>query len=248
MAAVLYIRQNDSGMSTGPPFSQSLMIDLDSRDVSSRGSHDQTRSNNMAYGSAASPSYAASNDNPALRNGVSADSQIRPGSWTAPSDSTLSMQARSQAPNSEVSRDSLSYSLHANGTRPVVERYSLGETVQKMSSSNSPEIKQSSQESDSTVINKDQDDITSMSSLPSDVASLSPAAPGQLSLPTAGVDANANAAAAANGDCCPPVIPLSASPGYNPPIYITKGSVVQANPVISNKKPPPQQEPVVLSV
>jgi hypothetical protein len=228
----------------------------------------------MAYASAAPPSYAPSSDNPVLQNGpvnhrlvhtpsqsiqlgTSADGEIRPGSRATPSDAQ-SMQSQSQALNPESPRNSLSYSLPANGARRVVERYSLEGTVQKPSSSNSAEIKQNNPES-TRIINKDQDDIPPMSSLPSEpVAILSPSAPRHPSLPIAGVGANANAAAVANGDYHPPIIPLSASPNYNPPIsprnraypqqpYITKGPAVQAmDPVFSNAQPPPRQEEICI--
>ncbi|KAJ7462306.1 hypothetical protein B0H11DRAFT_2175396 [Mycena galericulata] len=141
-------------------------------------------------------------------------------------------------------RSVVSYALPPGAARRVVERYSLDDPTQRAPSRASAETRptalESSQDPGKGIVRQ-----SPSQELP---ASLLPSAPRHPALPAVGVGAPSSKSTAPN--FVPPIMPLSASPGYNPPVspnlrayahqptYITPP--VAPNPVALST--PPQEE------
>lgn len=139
-------------------------------------------------------------------------------------------------------RSTVSYALPPGAAaRRVVERYSLEDTTQRAPSRASAETRlESIQDPPKPIVRQ-----SPSQEIP---ASLLPSAPRHPALPALGVGASSSKSSAPNFP--PPIMPLSASPGYNPPVspnprayaqqptYITPAAA--ANPIALST--PPQEE------
>ncbi|KAJ7497295.1 hypothetical protein FB451DRAFT_224499 [Mycena latifolia] len=153
---------------------------------------------------------------------------------TAPPDVQSLKSNQSQDPPRSV----VSYALPPGAARRVVERYSLEDTTQRAPSRASAETRP-------TALESNQDPAKGLlrqspsQELP---ASLLPSAPRHPALPALGVGASSSRSNALN--FTPPIMPLSASPGYNPPVSPNPRAYAHQPTYIT---PPPAPRPVALS-
>ncbi|KAG6837714.1 hypothetical protein H0H93_003516 [Arthromyces matolae] len=163
--------------------------------------------------------------------------QLQPQSTT--SGEFQSLVSQSQSLSQEPPRNTLSYALPSN-TRRVVERYSLDDNSQRASSRTSANVIPISTTSDTR-------NSISLSPL-TRTAPLPPGAARSIS-PSPGVGANGRNI---NNDY--PIMPLSASPSYNPPVapkhrvyaqqptYITPPTTPTPIQTVLSPRPPQQEE------
>lgn len=167
-----------------------------------------------------------------------------------------SHQSQSQLSQTEPTRSAVSYALPPGAARRVVERYSLDNDPQRATPS------RASEETRPTAVDSAQDPPKNRSGTPQAAlrntskerpSSLMPSTPRHPSLPAAGIGASSHNL---NGTSFhPPIMPLSASPGYTPPVspkhrvyaqqptYITPTPAPNPiNPVFSPTSPVPQEE------
>jgi hypothetical protein len=162
-------------------------------------------------------------------------------------------QERESAANdlqSQPQRNTLSYALPPGATRRVIERYSLDDNDQRAPS-------RSSNDTRATAINSPNDDTQSLRTKPPEERPASPAPsipPRHLAFPVTGVGTSN---VIVNG-ASPPIMPLSASPSYNPPVaskhrafpqqptYVTPPSTPVPVNTISPQKPPVLQEEICI--
>ncbi|KAL0072358.1 hypothetical protein AAF712_000121 [Marasmius tenuissimus] len=146
----------------------------------------------------------------------------------APSPATQagpSSQSFSQSPaqSKEQPRNGVSYSL-PQGSRRVVERYSLENPDRPASPSQPPGVSPEDVPRNSTFQSKRPADLTL------------PSAPRHPNLPSAGIGASTSTP---NGSASQPFMPLSASPTYSPPVSSRQRAYAQQPTFIQNVSPTP---------
>lgn len=145
---------------------------------------------------------------------VDSQYQQTPSRQSARSPGLLSTQSQSQEPQ----RTSLSYALPSGASRRVVERYSLDDNGQRTPSRASTETRP-------TVVESNQDTGRSRTNTPQPTrlnelqsrdrpVSILPATPRHPATPSSAASPNA----LGSNSQISPVMPLSASPAYNPPV------------------------------
>lgn len=277
MAAALHISRNDPTSNVHGLYPQPLLTDLDLRDnryptISSQSRRSTRQSAVLQDQSSLTTRDASIDDSSALyrrssdtTNGPSgrspseqqpsSSSQIQPQGWT--SQAMLSVPSRSPEP----SRGSVSYALPSGTARRVVDRYSLDDGGEIQQPAGSAETRQTGVESNNQTprSRSGTPQLTRPPSTSQDrTQSLLPNTPRHPSLPAAGIGSS-SPSGTSNGQF-PSIMPLAASPNYNPPVaprnraypqqptYITPtNSMNPMNPVYSPQQPPsrkPLQEEV----
>ncbi|KAJ7703200.1 hypothetical protein B0H17DRAFT_94477 [Mycena rosella] len=150
---------------------------------------------------------------------------------TAPPDVQSLKSNQSQEPPRSV----VSYALPPGAARRVVERYSLEDTAQRAPSRASAETRPTALESNQDPPNP----LLRQSPSQELPASLLPSAPRHPALP-----AGAGSSRTGLPNFTPPIMPLSASPGYNPPVSPNPRAYAHQPTYIT---PPPAPRPVALS-
>ncbi|KAF5386048.1 hypothetical protein D9615_002541 [Tricholomella constricta] len=151
-----------------------------------------------------------------------------------------SQQSQAQSQSLEPQRNALSYALPPGASRRVVERYSLDDNNQRTPSRGS---------ANGIPIGASQDIKNAPSQSLGDRSSILPPGAQRSTSPIAGIGAGGRV----NNDY--PIMPLSASPSYNPPVapkhrayaqqptYITPPTTpTPIKPSYSPRPPPPQEE------
>lgn len=181
---------------------------------------------------------------------VDSQYQQTPSRQSARSPGLLSTQSQSQEPQ----RTSLSYALPSGASRRVVERYSLEDNGQRAPSRASTETRP-------TLVESNQDTGRSRTNTPQPTrlnelqsrdrpVSILPATPRRPAAPSSSASPNA----LGGSSQFPPVMPLSASPTYNPPVapkhrtypqqptYITPPDAPNPINTVYSPSPPLQEE------
>jgi hypothetical protein len=237
MAATVHPARNDAGPSLYPR----VLID-------NRYPSPPQRASSMIFGAHDQSTW----DNPEpSRRTYQPSSNVGASVWTSTheypqSRATPDLQSQSQEPQ----RNTLSYALPPGAARRVVERYSLDDNEQRAPSRSSTDTR-------ATAVNPLNDDTPESlhTKLPEERAT-SPVlstTPRHLGLPATGVGTSN---LTVNG-ASPPIMPLSASPSYSPPIaskhrafpqqptYVTPPTTpVPINTVFSPRPPPAPQEEI----
>ncbi|CAA7263164.1 unnamed protein product [Cyclocybe aegerita] len=179
-------------------------------DVGANGLYSRVIMNDYDFGDNRYPTLAAP------PKGLQPDAQYthRPSSRQdrAPADSYSSPSDQSQEP-----QRSLSYALPPGAARRVVERYSLDDNVQRAPSRGSNETKP-------TFVESTQDTVTARSrpGTPQASRAMSPqpgrASPNPSTRRNPSQPPNPSPIGSPSGPQFPPIMPLSASPTYNPPV------------------------------
>ncbi|KAF8070156.1 hypothetical protein FPV67DRAFT_1668035 [Lyophyllum atratum] len=164
--------------------------------------------------------------------------QTRVSATSADLQSFRSQSQQSQSQSLEPPRNTLSYSLPSAASRRVVERYSLDDDSQRAPS-------RASANATPIAAFKDTNNLRPQS--PADHTSNLPAGAQRSTSPAAGIGAGGR-----NNDY--PIMPLSASPSYNPPVapkhrafaqqptYITPPTTPTPIKTVYSPRPPPQEE------
>lgn len=256
MAATLHPPRNEPGPSL---YSRALISDLDFND---NRYPSLTSPSPMVYG----PADRSAWDNSDLSRrtyelsnaAVSAwapeqptQQYLQPRSVGASADvQSLKSQTSQQTQSQEPQRSTLSYALPPGAARRVVERYSLGDNDRRASSRSSTDTRATAV----NPLNPLNDDAQPLpAKLPEDraISPMPSTTPRHPAIPAVGVDTSNVTPTRAS----PPIIPLSASPSYNPPIaskhrafpqqptYVTPPATpVPINTVFTPKQPVQQEE------
>ncbi|KAK0213054.1 hypothetical protein DFS33DRAFT_1249965 [Desarmillaria ectypa] len=162
--------------------------------------------------------------------------------------SDLSSIKSSQSPSQEPPRSQVSYALPQGASRRVVERYSLDDNTQHAPSRAQEDTRQ-------PPVDASPQGRGTLPRLPSQepIAGPIPSTPRHPALPVSGAVASPSYTAAMS----PAIIPLSATPGYAPPVsqrlrvYAQQPTFINqstnpnpVNPVYSPTPPPPRQEEI----
>ncbi|KAF4621209.1 hypothetical protein D9613_000674 [Agrocybe pediades] len=268
MAAALHPLRNDTG--SNALYSRSIMNEFDfAGDNRYPALTTRSRSPQPAPPSAASPSWEDANPSERLRSGANYDSSRLSSSW-AKSAAEQPSQTDSQYPqrpssrqeavssnadqSQEQPRSSLSYALPPGVSRRVVERYSLDDNGQRPRSSRTSDTKP-------TITGPVQDAAvprgqSSLQQSPPAASSQGRTSPMLASNPRAPSvpPATSPESIASPVSQLPSMMPLSASPAYNPPVspnhrayaqqptYVTPSNA--PNPIQTVYTPivPPQEE------
>jgi len=186
---------------------------------------------------------------PAEQSGrVDSQYQQTPPRQSARPHDLLSTQSQSQEPQ----RTSLSYALPSGASRRVVERYSLDDNGQRppsrASTETRPNLVESKQDSGRSRTNTPQPARLNEVQSQDRPVSILPATPRHPAAPSSAASPNALGSSSQK----PPVMPLSASPAYNPPVapkhrtypqqptYVTPPDA--PNPIIYSPSPQLQEE------
>ncbi|KAJ7595041.1 hypothetical protein C8J56DRAFT_822194 [Mycena floridula] len=237
MAATLqYAPRNDAGPSLhSNGFSQAIMTELDFRDNRYPSISPTTRINQRTV---------ASPDRTSLDR-LGESSAPRKTSGPPTTASTERQEYTNNQPSaSEQSRSAISYSLPAESPRRVVERYSLEDGPQQRPMSPESEEEDMGQALGTVGSRSGTPQTPRQPITPAEPVALLPSAPRHPSLPAAGIGGTSNS--------IPAIMPLSASPGYQPPvssrqraypqqpIYINQTAAM--TPIISRVPPQPPEE------
>ncbi|KAF9452382.1 hypothetical protein P691DRAFT_236865 [Macrolepiota fuliginosa MF-IS2] len=272
MAATYHVSRNDLTPAVHASiYPQPLMTDLNLRDnryptISSSQSRRSARQSAMLQDQISQPARDTSVEDPSppyrrgsdATNGPSvrsaseqqpsSSSQVQSLGWT--SQGMLSVPSHSPEP----SRGSLSYALPSGAARRVVERYSLDDASENQPPTGSAETRQTGVDSNNQAprSRSGTPQPTRPPSTSQDRSqSLLPSTPRHPSLPVAGIGSSSPSGTSSGQ--FPPIMPLAASPSYNPPVaprnraypqqptYITPAN--SANPVYSPQQPPQLQQP-----
>ncbi|KAF8161078.1 hypothetical protein B0H34DRAFT_795918 [Crassisporium funariophilum] len=222
MAAALHPLRNDSG--AGSLYPRALMPDLDFRDnryptlspVQPPTSASSSNTDSQPYRNFDTPRLSSAWP-PAINQRPQQDSAYNqrpsPRQNEAPQELFLSSTDQSQEPP----RSSLSYALPPGSSRRVVERYSLDDNVQRAPSRASNDTKPTLVESNQDTVTRSRPGTPQASRIVTPQGRISPNPPSTLRNPTL-PQTNLTGPSLSPVAQFSPIMPLSASPTYNPPV------------------------------
>lgn len=168
------------------------------------------------------PTWESTSNNDEQRYLRSGDQRLAWESETQPLQRPSSKQSSApldlltpQSMVNENGRSSLSYALPASGSKRVVERYSLDDSAQQTSSQGSDTTPRTNADNPPNASRSKPSTPVPTSAPQERLMPLLPSTPRHPSAPTSGNNASSSPM---NSIQYPPIMPLSASPTYNPPV------------------------------